>query len=156
MNCAATWSVSCSCPAAATANLCSAPDGPAGGYVQIRDCGRDRDRPRPDPLRPHRPYGDPDLELALAEGGLDPEATTYRLIEIPLSSITDTQSMPWPRMGTAYVDALKATQQFLPIVVVRNRRGWSLLDGVNRIHGYWVLGTASIRAYELLTPKRRR
>jgi hypothetical protein len=49
--------------------------------------------------------GDPDLEHALREEGLDPQATTYRLIEVPLSSISDTASMPWPRMGTAYVDA---------------------------------------------------
>lgn len=95
-------------------------------------------------------YGDRDLEHALREEGLDPQAATYRLIEIPLSSITDTASMPWPRMGTAYVDALRSGQEFPPIVVFRNRRGWSLLDGANRTHAYWVLGTASIRAYELL------
>jgi hypothetical protein len=96
-------------------------------------------------------YGDPDLEHALIEEGLDPQATTYRLIEIPLSSIADTASMPWHRMGTAYVDALKNGQQFPPIVIFRNQRGWQLLDGVNRTHAYWVLGTASIRAYDLLT-----
>jgi hypothetical protein len=58
-------------------------------------------------------YGDPDLEHALREEGLDPQATTYRLIEIPLSAINDTASMPWPRMGTAYVDALRSGQEFL-------------------------------------------
>jgi hypothetical protein len=96
-------------------------------------------------------YRDPDLEHALREEGLDPEATTYRLIEIPLSLITDTASMPWRRMGTAYVEALKAGQEFPPVVVFRNQRGWWLLDGVNRTHAHWVLGTARIRAYELLT-----
>lgn len=55
-------------------------------------------------------YGDPDLEHALREEGLDPQATTYRLIEIPLSSITDTASMPWPKMGTVYVDAIRSGQ----------------------------------------------
>jgi hypothetical protein len=96
-------------------------------------------------------YGDPDLEHALREEGLGPQDTSYRLIEILLSSITDTASMPWPRMGTAYVDALKAGQQFPPIVVFRNQYGWRLLDGVNRTHAHWVLRTASIRAYDLLT-----
>jgi hypothetical protein len=71
-------------------------------------------------------YGDPDLEHALREEGLDPQATTYRLIEIPLSAINDTASMPRPRMGTAYV---------------------------NRTHAHWVLGTARIRAYDLLTSR---
>lgn len=94
--------------------------------------------------------GDPDLENALREEGLEPQTTNYRLIEIPLSSITDTGSMPWPRMGLSYVDALKAGHQFPPIVVFRNRRGWSLLDGVNRTHAYYVLGTDNVRAYEVL------
>jgi hypothetical protein len=59
--------------------------------------------------------------------------------------------MPWPHIGTAYVDAIKAGQQFPPIVVLKNQRGWSLLDGVNRTHAHWILGTAGIRAYEHLT-----
>jgi hypothetical protein len=42
-------------------------------------------------------------------------------------------------------------EEFPPIVVRRNARGWSLLDGCNRTHAYWTLGTASVRAYELLT-----
>jgi len=100
-------------------------------------------------------YGDPDLEHALREEGLDPQVTTYRLIEIPLSAITDTASMPWPRMCTAYVDALRSGQEFPPVVVFRNQRGWSLLDGVNRTHAHWVLGTARIRAYDLLTSRTR-
>lgn len=95
-------------------------------------------------------FGDPDLEHALREEGLEPQATTYRLIEIPLSSITDTASMPWLRMGTAYVDAIRSGQQFPPVVVFRGKNGWGLLDGVNRTHAHWVLGTARIRAYELL------
>jgi hypothetical protein len=60
------------------------------------------------------------------------------------------RSMSWGRMGTAYIDALKAGQQFPPIVVFRNRQSWSLLDGVNRTHAHWVLGTPRIRAYDLL------
>lgn len=96
-------------------------------------------------------YGDPDLEHALREEGLHPQATSYRLIEIPLSSITDTASMPWPRMGTAYLNAIRSGQEFPPIVVLRRQHGWSLLDGVNRTHAHWVLGTVTIRAYELVT-----
>jgi hypothetical protein len=96
-------------------------------------------------------FGDPDLEHALREEGLDPQATSYRLIEIPVGSIRDTASMPWPRMGTAYIDAIRAGREFPPIVVSRGQHGWSLLDGVNRTHAHWVLGTVSIRAYELLT-----
>lgn len=96
-------------------------------------------------------YGDPDLEHALREEGLDPQETSYRLIEIPLSSIHDTASMPWPRMGMAYVDAIRSGTEFPPVVVFRRERSWWLLDGVNRTHAHWVPGTASIRAYELLT-----
>jgi hypothetical protein len=50
--------------------------------------------PGPIPYAPIGLYGDPDLEHALTEEGLDPQATTYRLIEIPLSAINDTVSMP--------------------------------------------------------------
>jgi len=95
-------------------------------------------------------YGDPDLEQALREEGLDPEATSYRLIEIPLSSIDIVRTTAWGRKGTAYIDAIKAGQQFPPIVVFRGQHSWNLLDGVNRTHAHWVLGTASIRASDLL------
>jgi hypothetical protein len=46
-------------------------------------------------------YGDPDLEHGLREDGFEPDETTYRLIEIPPTAVTDTASMPWPHMGTA-------------------------------------------------------
>ena len=97
--------------------------------------------------------GDPDLEHGLRHIGVDPAATTYRLIEIPLSSITDTASMPWWTVGTSYVDAIRAGRQLPPIVVMPNSQGWSLLDGVNRTHAHLILGTSTIRAYELL-PER--
>jgi hypothetical protein len=96
------------------------------------------------------PYLDPDLEHALREKGLDPAVTTYRLIEIPLRSISDTAHMPWPRMSTIYVDAIKAGQQFPPVVVFRNPYGCWLLDGANRMQAHWILGTETIRAYELI------
>lgn len=107
--------------------------------------------PGPIPYASIALYGDSDLEHALREEGLNPQATTYRLIEIPLSLI-DAVRMTWPRtMGTAYVDAIRAGQEFPPVAVSRNQHGWSLLDGVNRAHANWVLGTERIRAYELLT-----
>jgi len=96
-------------------------------------------------------HGDPDLEHGLREDGFEPEETTYRLIEIPLVAIIDTASMPWPHVGTAYVEAVRAGQKFPPIVVRRNARGWGLIDGCNRTHAYWTLEKTTIRAYELLT-----
>jgi hypothetical protein len=98
--------------------------------------------------------GDPDLEHALREDGLEPDNTAYRLIDVPLATIKDTKSMPrpWP-VGRSYVDAVEAGQELSPIVVVRNVRGpgWALLDGCNRTYAYWTLGRTTIRAYELLT-----
>jgi hypothetical protein len=41
-------------------------------------------------------------------------------------------------------------QKLPPVVVFRNRRGRWLLDGANRTHAHWILGTASVRAYDLL------
>lgn len=95
-------------------------------------------------------HGDPDLEHGLRHAGFDPATTTYRLLEIPLSSIADTASMPWWDVGRSYLDAMKAGQQLPPIVVMPSRLGWSLLDGVNRTHAHLLLGMSAIRAYELL------
>jgi hypothetical protein len=106
--------------------------------------------PGPIPYTNIELYLDPDLEHALREEGLDPTVTTYRLIEMPLRSISDTASMPWPRMSTIYVDAIKSGQQFPPVVVLRNPHGYWLLDGVNRTQAHWILGTETIRAYELI------
>jgi hypothetical protein len=39
-------------------------------------------------------YEDPDLEHRLQHYGLEPEATSYRLIELPVPNITDTRSRP--------------------------------------------------------------
>jgi hypothetical protein len=107
--------------------------------------------PGPIPYARMALYGDPDLEHGLREDGFEPDETTYRLIEIPLAAITDTASMPWPHVGTVYVEAVRAGQEFPPIVVRRNARGWGLLDGCNRTHAYWTLGKTSVQAYELLT-----
>jgi hypothetical protein len=106
--------------------------------------------PGPIPYADIELYLDPDLEHALSEQGPDPAVTTYRLTEIPLRSISDTARMPWPRMSTIYVDAIKAGQRFPPVVVFRNPHGCWLLDGVKRTHAHWILGTETIRAYELI------
>lgn len=96
-------------------------------------------------------YQDHDLEQALEQNGLDPANTTYRLIEIPLSAIADTKTMPWNHMGTGMIDALRAGAEFPPVVVLATQSGWTLLDGVNRTYAHWTLGCPTIRAYELLT-----
>jgi hypothetical protein len=76
--------------------------------------------------------GDPDLEHGLRHVGLEPRATSYRLIEIPLDSIGDVRSMPnWQNMGSAYINKMRAGVEVAPIVVMPSRRGWTLLDGVN-------------------------
>jgi len=104
----------------------------------------------PIPYREIALCGDVDLEHGLRHAGFDPVDTMYRLIEIPLIAIQETASMPWRDMGTAYADALKDGQEFPPIVVLRTRDGWALLDGVNRTHAYFMLKRVSIHAYELL------
>jgi hypothetical protein len=97
-------------------------------------------------------YQDADLEFGLRHAGFDPASTTYRLIEIPLSSIGDTVSMhKWPERGTTYIDAIRARVPFPPIVVMRTAHGWGLLDGVNRTHAYWRLGRARVQAYEVVS-----
>ena len=62
--------------------------------------------------------------------------------------------MPWPKMGTAYLDAIRSGQQFPPIVVFKNQRGWSLLDGVNRIVSYRKARRAATRSQAAADPVR--
>jgi len=96
-------------------------------------------------------HGDPDLEQGLRHAGFNPESTAYRLVEIPVAGIAEAASMPsWRHMGTTYIDALKAGQEFPPIVVMRTARGWALIDGVNRTHAHLSVKRLTIRAYELL------
>jgi hypothetical protein len=108
--------------------------------------------PGPIPYRAIALFGDPDLEHGLLHAGFDATTTTYRLIEIALAEITDTESMgTWRNRGSAYIDAVRAGTQFPPLVVMRNVRGCGLLDGVNRSYAYWALGITSVVTYELLT-----
>ena len=95
-------------------------------------------------------YGDPDLEHGLRHVGLEPAETFFRLIEIPLDTIRDVRTMPWPNRGHAYADLLREGTEFPPIVVMRIETGWTLIDGVNRSHAYLALGWKTVRAYELI------
>jgi len=112
--------------------------------------------PGPIPYAAIELYGDPDLEHGLRHAGFEPDQTTYRLIDIPLKSINDAASMPWPRLGLDLANAIGDGAVLPPIVVMRNyktwavRHTWALLDGVNRTNAYVVLGRERIRAYEVL------
>jgi hypothetical protein len=99
-------------------------------------------------------YGDPDLEHGLRHYGVEPETSTYRLIEIPVASITDTASMPHRHWDRAFVNLIRSGAELSPLVVFRNWRGpgWGLLDGVNRTNAFLHCGVERTRAYEVLQP----
>jgi len=99
-------------------------------------------------------FDDPDLEYGLRHYGVAPEASTYRLIEIPVTSITDTASMLNRLWDRAFVDLIRSGAELPPIVVFRNWRGagWGLLDGVNRTNALLHCGIERTRAYEVLQP----
>ncbi len=96
-------------------------------------------------------YGDPDLEQGLRHYGVDPGASSYRLIEVPVASITDTASMPHPHWDHAFVDLVRSGVELPPIVVFRKWRGsgWGLLDGVARTHAFLACGVERTPAYEV-------
>jgi hypothetical protein len=97
-------------------------------------------------------YGDADLEHGLRHYGVEPNATSYRLIEVPVASVTDTASMPHPRWDRSFVDLVRPGVELPPIVVFRNWRGsgWGLLDGLARTHALMECGVERTRAYELI------
>ncbi len=97
--------------------------------------------------------GDHDLDQALREEGLDPQSTSYRLIDIPLASICDVRTMPWKGRDreTPMVMAVRAGTRLPPLVVKRLTDCWTLLDGVNRTCAYFYLYTERVEAYELAT-----
>ena len=95
-------------------------------------------------------FGDADLEHGLRHAGFDPVLTTYRLIEIPVASISEAPSMPWPSCGTEFASEIAGGVVVPPIVVVGPHDGWGLLDGVNRTNAYVLLGRERILAYEVL------
>jgi hypothetical protein len=107
--------------------------------------------PGPIPYSQLAPYRDPDLEHGLRHYGLEPDTTTYRLIELPLASITDTASMPHQLWDRSVVEAVKTGVDLPALVVFRHKHGdgWGLLDGVNRANAFVVLGVSTARAYEL-------
>ena len=100
-------------------------------------------------------HGDPDLEHALREEGLDPARTTYRLIEIPVAGITGTQSMPDRLWNRGFADVIRAGGQLPPLVVfpIRPGESWGLLDGVNRTNALVACEVERARAYELIDPR---
>ena len=101
-------------------------------------------------------YGDPDLENGLRHAGFEPGVTRYRLIEIPLASVSEVRTRSaWTNMSDYYVDEVRAGVDFPPIVVMPNGSGWMLLDGVNRTHAYWVLGRTTVIAYDLIAEGSR-
>src|SRR3954468_19057783 len=87
-------------------------------------------------------YGDEDLEHGLRHYGVEPETTSYRLVELCVRSITDTRSMPYRRSDRSLVDAVLAGIRLPPLVVFRHlhAEGWGLLDGVNRTNAFVELG----------------
>jgi hypothetical protein len=97
-------------------------------------------------------YGDPDLESGLRHYGVEPGASSYRLIEIPIASITDTTSMPHRIWDHAFVDLVRSGVELPPIVVFRSwgGSGWGLLDGVGRTHAFLACGVQRTRAYEVI------
>jgi hypothetical protein len=52
--------------------------------------------------------GDPDLEHGLRHYGVEPETTSYRLIELLVPSITDTRSMRDRVWDRSFADAVLA------------------------------------------------
>jgi hypothetical protein len=110
--------------------------------------------PGPIPYSEIALHGDPDLEHELEGYGADPAATSYRLIEIPTASISDTDSMPRRAWNRSIAEAIRSGVELPPVVVFRHRETsrWGLLDGVNRTNAYVGLGVALVRAYELLEP----
>jgi hypothetical protein len=107
--------------------------------------------PGPIPYREIELFGDPDLEHGLRHLGLEPAATAYRLVEIPVGAIDTTRGMAnWTWTPRSIIEAMKRGQELPPIVVFRTASGWNLIDGVNRSYAAWQLGIATIRAYELI------
>jgi hypothetical protein len=97
-------------------------------------------------------HGDPDLEHALRHYGVEPGDSTYRLIELPVASITDTAAMPHRLWDRGLIDVIRSGTELPPIVVFRNWRGpgWGLLDGVNRTNAFLACDVRVVRAYEVL------
>ena len=108
--------------------------------------------PGPIPYAQIALYGDPDLEHGLRHYGVEPDASSYRLIELAVASISDTASMPHPHWNRGFANVVRAGVELPPIVVFRRWRGpgWGLLDGVARTHAFLACGVARTRAYEVI------
>jgi hypothetical protein len=106
----------------------------------------------PIPYREIALYADGDLEHGLEHYGVQPEKTSYRLLEIPVREIADTASMPHRVRDRVMDDVVRAGTDLPPLVVFRHRngRGWGLLDGVGRTNADVVVGIDTARVYELI------
>jgi hypothetical protein len=111
--------------------------------------------PGPIPYRAIALYGDADLEHGLRHAGLEPEETCYRLVRIAYADLADVALLPHMKPGRgAMIQAMKEGVAFPPIVVMPVKSGWTLLDGVNRMHAHWKLGVTTTEAYALLGASR--
>jgi hypothetical protein len=71
--------------------------------------------PGPIPYRRTDLFGDPDLERGLRHMGLEPAATAYRLLEIPIEDIGETRSMAsWTSTSRPVIEAMKQGHEFQP------------------------------------------
>jgi hypothetical protein len=94
-------------------------------------------------VRPTRTWN-----MGLRHYGVEPDATPYRSIELPVARITDAASMPHRLWDRSMAEAVEAGVDLPPLVVFRHGHGdgWGRLDGVNRANAYVVLG---VRQYVL-------
>ena len=102
-------------------------------------------------------YDDPDVESAVENYGVSPEASVYRLLRIDVSKILETRWFAGAMRGIIVrpdlADAITSGKPVPPVVVYRAKddsEWFGLLDGVNRTFAHWLLGVPTIRAYELL------
>jgi hypothetical protein len=70
--------------------------------------------PGPIPYREIELFGDPDLEHGLRHLGLEPAATAYRLVEVPVGAIDTTRGMAnWTWTPRSIIEAMKRGQELL-------------------------------------------
>jgi hypothetical protein len=111
--------------------------------------------PGPIPLAEIERFDDPDVETALDHDGVDPNAASFRLVEIAVADLQDfgwLQRRPKERSTTYVLEAVRRGTLLPPIVVKPTAVDgvYGLLDGLNRAHAHWLLDRATIRAYELV------
>lgn len=97
--------------------------------------------------------GDLDLEDALRDQGWEPEATQYRLLQLPIDVFSEVATMRTAsRVYRGSVSALKARPNPPPVVAMQVDGGFILLDGFSRLYAHWALGRPTIRAHVAVPP----